>query len=98
MKALRLILKLILWPVTLALSLLISIGRFFTHFSSVLLSIVSGVLFLLGIAALILLGEPFSKVWQAFLLAWLLSPYGLPYFMGFLVELLDVANDAIKSL
>ena len=98
MKALRILLKIILSPVMLALSLIVSIGRFLTTFSTAVLGVVSGILFLIGIGTIIILKEPFSEVWKPFFLAWLLSPFGLPYVAGFLVELVDKANDALKSI
>ena len=98
MKFLKTVLKILLFPVTLALTLLVSIGRMLTRFSSVLLYIVALVCFLIGIGSMIFLKEPFARVWQMFLMAWLLSPYGLPFLAGFLIELLDVANGALKSL
>lgn len=98
MKFLKTVLKVLLFPVTLALTLLVSIGRMLTRFSSVLLYIVALVCFLIGRGSMIFLKEPFARVWQMFLMAWLLSPYGLPFLAGFLIELLDVANGALKSL
>lgn len=98
MNVLRVIAKILLLPVSLVLSLLVSIGRFLTSFSAVLLCIIAGVFFLVGIGSMVLLREPFSKIWTAFLLSWLFSPYGLPYFARFLVELMDAANDALKSI
>ena len=98
MKALRILLKNKLTPIILALTLVVSIGRFLTGFSTVLLNIVSGLLFLLGVCMIFILRQPFSEVWRPFFMGWLLSPYGLPLLAGFLVELVDVANAALKSV
>lgn len=91
-------LKILLFPVSPVLSVLVSMGRLITTFSGVLLGIIAVVCFLVGVASMVLLGESFRDIWQAFLLAWLLSPFGLPYFAGFLVEMLDTVNDAIKDI
>lgn len=98
MKALRILLKILLFPVTVLLTILVSIGRFFTYFSAGMLYIVSFAIFATAIASMALLGSSFAKVWKFFLCAWLLSPYGIPYFAGLFVELIDLANDAIKSI
>ena len=73
---LRFFIKVLLFPITLALTLLVAFARFFCLFSRMVLSIIAGAFFLFGVLMLFI-GE-----WQGFigfsLLAWAISPYGLP--------------------
>ena len=72
----RIIIKILLFPIVLALTLLVAFCRFFCLFSGMVLGIVAFLLFLLGIVVL------FAGRVDGFIgflvLAWLVSPYGLP--------------------
>lgn len=92
----RILLKVLLFPVVIALSLLVAVGRFAYTFGGVLLSLGAVVFGLLGVATWFL--ENFMEALPAFVFAFILSPFGLTALAGLLVEGLDSVNDAIKSI
>ena len=91
----RIFLKVLLFPLTLALTLLVLFLRFLCMASAVVLNILSGFVLL---AALVVLQEPLRAVWQYFVLAWLLSPYGVPLFAALLVEGLDAVCGRLRAI
>ena len=105
----RILIKVLLFPVTLLLTVVVAISRLITVRCAMLLNIVSGILFLGALACLIsyLTGWPFSKPglaidWQTALIAgvfsFLLCPYGLPRLVLRIVDGLDSLNGLIKSI
>ena len=61
------------------------------------LAVLAGFLFLVGLATLTLLRDPRESA-ISFVLAFLISPYGIPLFMNWLVDKLDDLNYAIRSI
>ena len=92
----RIIIKILLFPIVLALSLLVAFCRFFCLFSGMVLGIVAFLLFLLGIVVL------FAGRVDGFIgflvLAWLVSPYGLPLAASWLTERVADFNHMLKSI
>lgn len=92
----RIIIKILLFPIVLALTLLVAFCRFFCLFSGMVLGIVAFLLFLLGIVVL------FSGRVDGFIgflvLAWLVSPYGLPLAASWLTERVADFNHMLKSI
>ncbi len=92
----RIFLKIILFPLTLALTIVILFCRFLCMASSVVLALVAGLLFFLGVLVL------FTGEWTGFLgfavLAWLVSPYGLPMLASWITDRLDDLNCLLKSI
>lgn len=92
----RIIIKVLLFPIVLALSVLVALCRFFCLFSGLVLGILSGLLFLLGLVVL------FAGRVDGFigftLLAWLVSPYGLPLVASWLTERVADFNRLLKSI
>ena len=78
------------------LPLLVAFARFFCLFSRMVLSIIAGAFFLFGVLMLFI-GE-----WQGFigfsLLAWAISPYGLPGAASWLTERMDDINSMLKAI
>lgn len=93
----RIVLKILLLPVVISLSLLVAVGRFLYEFSSAVLGVIAMGLFMLALATWILL-QDFPGAVPIFIAAFAISPYGVPMLAGFLVEGLDSVNDAIKSI
>ena len=93
---LRFLIKVLLFPVTLALTLLVAFARFFCLFSGMVLSVIAGAFFLFGVLMLFI-GE-----WQGFigfsLLAWAISPYGQPGAASWLTERVDDVNSMLKAI
>ena len=92
----RIIIKILLFPIVLALTLLVAFCRFFCLFSGMVLGIVAFLLFLLGIVVL------FAGRVDGFIgflvLAWLVSPYGLPLAASWLTERMAGFNHMLKSI
>ena len=92
----RIIIKILLFPIVLALTLLVAFCRFFCLFSGMVLGIVAFLLFLLGIVVL------FAGRVDGFIgflvLAWLVSPYGQPLAASWLTERVADFNHMLKSI
>ena len=92
----RIIIKILLFPIVLALTLLVAFCRFFCLFSGMVLGIVAFLLFLLGIVVL------FAGRVDGFIgflvLALLVSPYGLPLAASWLTERVAGFNHMLKSI
>jgi len=81
----RLILKILLFPVVLILTIFVAVCRFLCTFSTILLSIIAFVIFAIALGTMILL-QDMSGGLKILVLAWLISPYGIPLFASWLVE------------
>ena len=93
----RLILKVLLFPVVMVLTILVAICRFLCTFSTVLLSIIALILFALALATMIFLHD-MSNGPKMLVLAWLISPFGIPLFASWLVEKVDYLNCKLKAV
>lgn len=93
----RILLKIFLFPVTLILTILLSICEFLTIFSSMLLSIIALIFFVLGLGSIILLRETKDGIY-AIILAYLVSPYGIPMFAAWLIGKLQALNERLKNI
>lgn len=93
----RIFAKILFFPVVVALTILVAVCRFICSFSGMVLAVLAGLLFLVGLGTLTLLRDPRGSV-VSFVLAFLISPYGIPLFLNWLVDKLDDLNYAIKSI
>lgn len=93
----RILLKICLFPITLAVSVILLVCQFICVFSSMLLSILAFFLFLLGLAAIIFLGDTRQGM-SALFIAFLLSPYGVPMFAAWLIGTVGGINERLKSI
>ncbi len=93
----RILLKVILFPITLVLSITVATSRFLCHFSSVLLSILSVVIFLIAVLALLILKDPLAAL-NAGIIAFVISPYGIPKLADWLIDKLENFNCLLKSI
>ena len=94
----RIILKILLFPVTLVLSIIVAICRLLCIISGTVLGIVAFAILLVAIGTAELLGEPLMTGLGIAGLAWLISPIGLPLIATFLVELVGGLNDTLKAI
>ena len=91
----RLIFKIFALPFLLVLSLLAAALMFLFDVAGWLLSLASGILAVIAVGLFVLQHQPVGGV--AFLvLAFLLSPYGLPSIAEFLIGLLDELNYSLR--
>ena len=92
----RIILKILLFPIVLALTILVAFCRFFCLFSGMVLGLLAALLLLLGLLV------PFAGRLDGFIgftvLAWLVSPYGLPLAASWLTERVADFKDMLKSI
>ena len=86
------IIAIILWIV---LSILSAVMKFLLWLSGCVLALASG-LFGIGGIVLLLNGEISSGV-GLLVMAFLISPFGIPAIAGWFVGLIDSANDSLKS-
>lgn len=93
----RKLFKVLLFPVTLALSLIVATSRFLCSFSSALLSVLSSIIFLVAVLALLLLKDPMAAL-NASVIAFVISPYGIPRLVEWLVDRLDDFNYFMQSI
>lgn len=91
----RLIFKIFALPFLLVLSLLAAVLMFLFDVAGWFLSLASGILAVIAMGLFVLQHQPIGGV--AFLvLAFLLSPYGLPAIAEFLIGLLDELNYSLR--
>lgn len=93
----RILLKILLFPVTLIVSIILLVCQFVCIFSSMLLSILAFVLFTLGLASMVFLGDVKQGL-NALFIAFLLSPYGLPMVAAWLIGTIGGINERLKSI
>lgn len=101
----KILLKIILFPVTIALTVFVLILRLMHRVSSGVLNILAVMLLLVALTTWIfkLMGDPMFQNFDdncitMLIMALVFSPFGLPLVAGFLIELLDAANKAILAV
>ena len=106
---LMIILKIILFPISLALTIVVAVFSFLIDKCKMILNIISGILFLLALTAFLkyFFGWPMGGTGEATnlqvgitigIVSFLLSPYGLPTILTWIVARLGDLNNAIKSI
>ena len=93
----RLLFKIILFPVTLSLTIVSFFFRFLTELSGALLSVVAVIVFAIALGTLVFLGDPKGALGVA-VMAFVISPYGIPKLAEWLLDRLDDLNGAIRSI
>ena len=105
----RILFKVLLFPVSLALTIFVAVCSFLIHRIAFLLNILSGILLIAALLGLLqyLVGWPFGGARMGVVLqstiiagitAFLLSPFGLPKTTAWVVLKLDDLNGVIKSI
>ena len=92
----KILLKIVLLPITLALNILLGISKFVLVFGGGLLGVLSFILFALGIGTIIVAG--FSQAIPAFIAGYLISPWGLPMMGAWIIARVEYFNDWLKGL
>ena len=90
------ILKIILFPIILLLSILISFLKFIISVSGMILGILSFLVVLGSLAALI--QKDATTFIQALVIAFLMSPYGLPKIALWVTAYIEFARDALWQI
>ena len=102
----RIILKIILFPITLALSIIVLLLNFLITYGGALTNILAGLFFMMGVAFVgaRIFGwtnagtSPWSVVLTPFVVAFLLSPFGLMGLVTLIADGLDSFNGLLKSI
>jgi integral membrane sensor domain MASE1 len=98
----RILLKILLFPISLILTVAVHVSAFLVGGFGAILNIISGLLFVgtLLMGGLAIFNDNFT--WQPAIVlgiaAFLISPYGLPKLAEWLVVKLDDLNDLIKAI
>ena len=93
----RLLLRILLFPVTLALSVVVGVCRFVCDCSGAVLGAIATLLFTVASLTLILFKEPIGTLTTT-AIAFLISPHGIPKLAGWFIDLLENLNGAMKSI
>lgn len=93
----RILLKILLFPITLILTITLLICEFICMFGTMLLSILALLLFVLALATMIFLKDVQDGL-KAMVLAYLISPYGIPLFATWLLGKIGDINQRLKSI
>ena len=91
----RLIFKLLAFPFVLATGLLYLICKFLVIASGAVLGILSGIVFLASLVLFFTAGMWAGLAWLV--IAFLISPYGLPMAVAWLVGMIGGANHALRD-
>ena len=93
----RILLKILLFPITLVLTIILLICKFFCLFGTMLLSVLAFILFAFAIVIMIFLGEVQDGI-KTMVLAFLISPYGIPLFAAWLLDKIEQFNEWAKAI
>ena len=94
-KRMRLIGKLLALPFMLVTGILYLVCKFLVVFSGAVLGILSGIIFLAALVLFFVAGFLPGLAWL--MIAFLISPYGLPLAAAWLVGIIGGANSALKD-
>lgn len=95
----RWVLKIIFFPIILLLSILVSFLKFTINISAIILGIISFISFLivLGSLAALIQRDTITFI-QGFVIAFLISPYGLPKIAMWVTAYIEVAIEILKEI
>lgn len=93
----RILLKIFLFPITLILTVILLACELICLFGTMLLSILAFVVFVLALAIIIFLGETQDGI-TALVLAYLISPYGVPMLASWLIGKIGQVNEWVKAI
>jgi len=93
----RILLNIFLFPITMLFSVILLICEFICLFGTALLSILAFVIFVLALAIIILLGEKQDGI-KILVLAYLISPYGLPMLTTWMIGKIGQVNERLKAI
>jgi hypothetical protein len=93
----KFLLKIILFPVTIMLTVFVSICRLLNQLSNMIFMLAAFLILLIGLAT-ILLAHDMANGLILIAIAFLVSPFGLPLIVTFLIEVLGLFKDMIKAI
>ena len=93
----KFLLKIILFPVTIILTVFVGICRLLNQLSNMVFMLAALLILLIGLAT-ILLAHDMSNGLILIAIAFVISPFGLPLIVAFLIEVLGLFKDMIKAI
>ena len=93
----KFLLKIILFPVTIMLTVFVGIWWLLNQLSNMVFMLAALLILLFGLAT-ILLAHDMSNGLILIAIAFLISPFGLPLIVTFLIEVLGLFKDMIKAI
>ena len=93
----RILLKTLLFPITPILTIILLICEFICMFGTMLLSILALLLFVLALATMIFLKDVQDGL-KAMVLAYLISPFGIPILASWLLGKIGQVNERLKAI
>ena len=93
----KFLLKIILFPVTIILTVFVGICRLLNQLSNMIFMLAAFLILLIGLAT-ILLAHDMSNGLILIAIAVIFSPFGLPLIVTFLIEVLGLFKDMIKAI
>lgn len=93
----RTLLKIVLFPVSVVLYLVVLPCKFVCLFGTMLLSVCSFLIFTVALFTMIFFGER-EEGFRMMFLAYLISPYGVPLAASWLVEVVDRLSERMRMI
>lgn len=93
----RILLKIVLFPITLLLTVILLICEFICLFGTLLLSILALLLFTLALGIMIFLGEAQEGI-KVLVFSYLISPYGFPMLAAWIIGKIGQINERLKAV
>ncbi len=91
------IFRILLFPVVVLLTVFVSVCRLICQLSGIVLGLLSFLILAIALGLIFLLQDTASGI-KVLGLAFLISPFGVPLLITFLIELLGVFKDALKAI
>ena len=93
----RILLKILLFPITLSLTIILLFSEFICLFGTMFLSILALLLFVLALGTMIIFKDMQDGL-RAMVLAYLISPFGIPILASWLIGKIGQVNERLKAI
>ena len=93
----RSLLRIILFPVHIALSLALLPCKFVCLFGTMILSIISFLIFIVALLTMLFFGET-QEVIRMLILSFSISPFGIPMAAAWLIGVVDGVSERIRAI
>ena len=94
----KVLLKILLFPITMLLSLIVFVCRILCAVSGTVLMLLSMLILAIAIGMVVVVGAPLMEGLKIAGLAYLISPFGIPFIATALVEVLGGFNKMLKTI
>ncbi len=94
----RILLKILLFPITLSLTIILLFSEFICLFGTMFLSILALLLFVLALGGTMIILKDMQDGLRAMVLAYLISPFGIPMLASWLIGRIGQINERLKAI